>query len=726
MATTRLLATSLFADIVGYTDLMQRDEVSALKKLDLFKSCLEREIPEHGGEIIQYFGDGCLAIFGSALEAVSCARKLQQQWGQAVDLPVRIGLHLGDVIRKDDNVYGDSVNIASRIESMGIPNSILVSESVRNNIKNQPGLQFQSLGEYEFKNVSEPMAVYALDCDQLKIPDPASITGKLATKDQKRRAGWQRILVPVLAALAILLIGYNVLKPDAEPPEEIESSIAVLPFTNLSRDADQDYLTAGFTSEINHQLSKIESLSVISQTITRQMVVQQKTTPQIAKELDVNYILEGTINKAGERIRLITNLTRMTDNQLIWSEEFDLDEVNLIDAQIQVSTGIAEKLPLNISQKNINQLKKIPTSSPLAYEFYLRALHSSPEFVAPLESFKSTIRLLEKAISLDENFAQAYALMARVNYNASTVAGADAEELRQKSMYFANTAISLDSLLPDPYVVIGLNNNDKISGSGVKWFAKANKLDQKAGLVELSLHHIALGEYITAFEYAQLKVQRDPKSPDGYANIAHIHQDLGNHERTIELLENLIDEGFTSSRVTTILFFSFLSEGKTDEAIALVEKLVLPIDSITGIGRKGMALFFGRKWREAEDYYLRTNNKDMDLALMHLKTGRNKSAERLFQESIQRRQIIKAQSPWFLRDLSRIYAAKGEIKKAYAYLDTLDQRNALHYPFLEVDPFYDLIRNENRFQEYCDKLEAKKEQLRRQIQNMEKELNLEI
>ncbi|MBT8236785.1 MAG: adenylate/guanylate cyclase domain-containing protein, partial [Bacteroidia bacterium] len=339
MTQSRVLATSLFADIVGYTDLMQRDEASAMEKLDQFKSSLEREIPKHGGEIIQYFGDGCLALFSSAFEAISCARKLQQQWGLVDKLPVRIGVHLGDVIRKDDNVYGDSVNVASRIESMGIPNSILLSDSIRNSIKNHPELRFQLLGNFEFKNVSEPIAVYALDTDHLEIPDPASVTGKLAVKAKKRSTRLRRFGIVALIIVAILAYDYFEENSKSKETKEIASSIAVLPFTNLSQDTDQDYLTAGFTSEVNHQLSKIESLSVVSQTITQQLVSQQKSSPEIAEELDVNYILEGTIKSAGERTRLITNLTRMTDNKLIWSEEFDLSEINLIDAQIQVSTG---------------------------------------------------------------------------------------------------------------------------------------------------------------------------------------------------------------------------------------------------------------------------------------------------------------------------------------------------------------------------------------------------
>ena len=726
MAQSRILATSMFADIVGYTDLMQRDEAHAMRKLDKFKSALELEIPKFNGEIIQYFGDGCLAIFNSALDAISCTRKLQQNWGHEVEVPVRIGLHLGDVIRKDDNVYGDSVNLASRIESMGIPNSILVSESVRRSVKNQPDLQFEALGTYEFKNVHEPTAVYALNVDGLAIPDVNEITGKMAKSEKKPSRASPVIILSILALVAILVIGYFAMKPEAQPTDEIESSIAVLPFTNLSQDANQDYLSAGFTSEVNHQLSKIESLSVVSQTMTRQLVSQQKSSSEIAEELKVNYILEGTIQSAGERTRLITNLTRMTDNELIWSEEFDLNKVNLIDAQIQVSTGIAEMLPLKITKRKLSELQRIPTSSALAYEFYLKALNSSPGMPALLESFEPSIRFLENAISLDENFAQAHALMARLLHQMSGTWGAEIEQLRSSSINYAKRAITLDSLLPDPYIVLGLNQNDQVSGSGTQYFAKANELDTKAGLVELSDYHMARGEYISAYEYAALKVQRDPKSPDGYFLIAYIHHEIGNYHKAIEILEKLLDQGYENINIPETLVYVFTTIGKLNDAGRVIDSKIMPKDSISGLRTKGINFLFSREWKEAEEYYLRTNNEDMDLALIHLKTGRRKSAEDLFNKSIQRRLVIESHNPWPLIDLSRIYSAMGDFNRAYEYLDILDQGDILNFPWIDVDPFFDRIRNEKRFQEYCDRLDAKKEKLRRQIQNLEKELDLKI
>ena len=631
------------------------------------------------------------------------------------------------MIRKDNNVYGDSVNIASRIESMGIPNSILVSESVRNNIKNQPGLQFQLLGEYEFKNVSEPMAVYALDTDKLEIPDPASVTGKLAIKAKKRSTLLRRFGIVALIIVAILAYDYFEENSKSKETEEITSSIAVLPFTNLSQDADQDYLTAGFTSEVNHQLSKIESLSVISQTLAQQLVRQAKTAGEIAKELNVNYILEGTIQKAGDRTRLITNLTRMTDNQMIWSEEFDLDEVNLIDAQIQVSTGIAEKLPLNVSEQKITQLQKIPTSSPLAYEFYLKALDSFNEWVALQQAYTPTIRFLEKAISLDNNFAQAHALLARVYQNSSRMVGADYDQASANSLKYAHKAIALDSLLPDPYVVLGQYYNDRESGDGLKWFSKANELDPRAGLFELFQFHIARSEYISAFEYAALKVERDPISPYGYIGIAEVNADLGNLERAMAILEHLLDQGFTNTFVTGNLINIYSVLRRPDDAMRLIDAYLMPKDSVSGIREKGIIYLFSKEWNESEPYYLRTNNFDMDLGLIHLNTGREASADTLFQAAISRRLVfLQTNATWYLRDLSRIYAAMGDFEKTYEYLEILDQRDDLHYGWIHIDPFFDKIRDENRFQDYYKRIETRKEKLRRQIQNMEKELEFDI
>ena len=204
------LAVVLFADIVGYTALMQKDEDAALKALHRFKETIEKEALHNGGEVIQYFGDGALLVFDCSADAVTAAMDMQLTFSAVSKIPVRIGMHLGDVLLKSGNVFGDAVNIASRIESMGVPGAVLVSGAIRNQIKNRLGFQLEFLGRFEFKNVEEEMAVYAMANEGLVVPEPGEMKGKLK----------------------------------AEPSQELrhptKKSIIVLPFENISPDPDQD------------------------------------------------------------------------------------------------------------------------------------------------------------------------------------------------------------------------------------------------------------------------------------------------------------------------------------------------------------------------------------------------------------------------------------------------------------------------------------------------------
>jgi len=418
----------------------------------------------------------------------------------------------------------------------------------------------------------------------------------------------------------------------------------------------------------------------------------------------------------------------MTDNKLNWSEEFDLSEINLIDAQIQVSTGIAEKLPLNVSEQKISQIQKIPTSNLLAYEFYLKALDRFHDFAwfSELKYNETTIRYLEQAISHDPNFAQAYALLAEIYIGASTIWGANFEELSNKSIEYAKKAIQNDSLLPDPYIVIGRYERIKGIDTWRNWVNKALEIDPKTGLFEYYSDYYTKGDIINAFDYAALKIKRDPKSPRGYFALATIHSDLGNFERSLEIWNHFLDKGLENQYILGNILNDYRSTSETDKAIALIENLVAPRDSLIESYEMGVAHFFERNWKEAEPYYVARDYLDMDYALILHNTGRESSAHKFFEDAIERRNASILEGPWPQRDLSRIYAARGDFEKAYEYLDELDKRDDLHYPFLLNDPFFDHIRHEKKFQEYCKRIDAKKEKLRRQIQNMEKELELNI
>ncbi len=306
----RRLAAILFADIVGYTALMQADEPQALTSLQKFKTVLEKQVPANKGTIIQFYGDGCLAIFDSSVDAVTCAKNLQFAFQTAPTVPVRISLHAGDVVFRDDNVFGNAVNIASRIESMGVPGAVLLSSSIRNQIKNQPALELMSLGRFEFKNVAEGMTVYALKGENLVIPKKEKMKGK----------GRAKIISPLpksliwpLILFAAISIGIGLLSPvlwkqkkqmEALPKQK-EISIAVLPFKNLGEDKDLNYFNVGIREDLSTQLIRIKALNVYSTEVANQYKSSIKTAVEIGKEMKVEYLLEGNSRIEDEQ-RVVT------------------------------------------------------------------------------------------------------------------------------------------------------------------------------------------------------------------------------------------------------------------------------------------------------------------------------------------------------------------------------------------------------------------------------------
>ena len=220
---TRQLAAIMFTDMVGYTALMQKDEVTAKRNRDHHRRILEKYISENYGKILQYYGDGSLSIFGSVIDAVNSAITIQQELQKEPKVPLRIGIHSGDVVHDEDGIYGDGVNVASRIETLAVPGSVLISEKVFDEIKNQTQYLSHSLGKFELKNVSRAIEVYALANKGLVVPDRRELKGKT------------REAVP---------------------------SIAVLPFVNMSNDPENEYFSDGITEEILNALVKVDGIRV--------------------------------------------------------------------------------------------------------------------------------------------------------------------------------------------------------------------------------------------------------------------------------------------------------------------------------------------------------------------------------------------------------------------------------------------------------------------------------
>lgn len=294
--TDHQLAAVLFSDIEGYTSMIQEDEQSAIETVSRYQKALEKTVPTFNGEVKQHYGDGSLTIFTNAADAVGCAYHLQKNLQGSI--PLRIGVHYGNVVSHHQKIYGDTVNIASRIESLGQPGTVLFSGDVFREINPETGFKAVSMGHYRFKNVNREIEVFALANEGLKLPKAGSLKGKL---EPKKSAKWPFIVSGLLGILLVFLLVLNGIRGPV--PEDgilrgsINPSIAVLPFENLSTDPEQEYFADGLAQEVMTLLTHDPQLRVTSRSSSFSFKGQSLDVTTIAQKLRVKYLLDGSVQR---------------------------------------------------------------------------------------------------------------------------------------------------------------------------------------------------------------------------------------------------------------------------------------------------------------------------------------------------------------------------------------------------------------------------------------------
>jgi adenylate cyclase len=364
-------------DVVGYSQRMQSDEAGTLAALGAIRAATQNQIKQHRGRIANTAGDSVLAEFGSAVEAVSCAMALQQELSaraQGEDLQVRIGIHLGDVVDKDGDLFGTAVNVAARLEGIAQPGGIVVSAAVRDSIAGKLPMSFTDLGLKTLKNIEEPLRAYSIS----------------------PRAS------PLLSGVARTAEGLTL--PN-------KPSIAVLPFDNLSGDREQEYFADGIVEEIITALSRFRGLFVIARNSSFAYKGRAVDVKQVGRELGVRYILEGSVRKAGSRVRISAQLIDTATGAHLWADRFDGALEDIFDLQDQVTSDVVGAIAPRIEQAEIERAKRKPTENLDAYDHYLRGLVGVHQFSR--EGNKEALSHFYQAIELDPNFASAYGMAAR-------------------------------------------------------------------------------------------------------------------------------------------------------------------------------------------------------------------------------------------------------------------------------------------------------------------------
>lgn len=599
----RQLAAIMFADMMGYTALMQQDEEKARILRDRMRVCLDGLTTQYGGKVLQFYGDGVLIIFLSAADAVRCASAIQLQMQKEPVVPLRIGLHSGEISYDDHGVYGDCVNVASRIESIASPGSVLVSDKVYDEIKNLNTITTASMGTFHLKNVKRPIEVFAITSDGLAVPSAAFVAMK---------AGSDR-------------------------------SIAVLPFRNLSADQENEYFSDGISEEILNALSQVEGLRVCSRSSSFRFKNQEEDIRQIGQKLGVSSVLEGSVRRGGNRVRISAQLVNTADGYHIWSEVFDGNLDDIFEVQDEIATKIVDRLKQKFSNRTDNepgtQASKEPsvvvasTENVEAYNLYLKGrFHWNKSHP---EDIKKAIGAFEQAIALDPEFASAYCMLSYCYSFLGSAGVIPKAEAFSKAKDYTLKAIEIDPNHAESHLSLAsikfMQNWD---------FAGAELSIQKArslGLNSSELNQldgmllVAQGRFTEAVDRIDEALKREPLSlsmmcmlGDAYSFARRFDDALVQYDKVIELDPNF-------RRAYEGKGFVYLAKRDAEKAIYFLEKYQSMIGHpLKGLGGLGYAYGMGGLIDKARECLAKTKERErtepgvnmgLEFALIHAGLG---------------------------------------------------------------------------------------------------------
>ena len=438
-ARQRQLVAIMFTDIEGYTSLMQTDEKKGIAYRERHRQVFDTTTKKYNGRILQYYGDGTLSTFPSAIDAVQCGIEMQLAFKEKPMVPIRIGIHSGDTIVTDEEIIGDGVNVAARIESLAKTGSVYISDKVYDEVKNQDDLITASMGVHKLKNVAKPMEVYAVSNHQLGGIKTPSVR---VTKENPILQ-WS-ITVATVLVIGILAYFFGIFNGKSGSDSEAissDKSIAVLPFKNESSDSSNLYFVNGLMESTLNKLQKIKDLRVISRSSVEKYRNTDRTIPEIAEELNVSYFVEGSGQKIGGQILLNIQLIEASTDRHLWAEQYNREVVDIFELQNEVARNIVRSIKVIVTPSELELIAKKPTENLEAYDYYLQALDLLN--ARTHDGLLQAVGLLEKSIELDPEFALAYANIA-ISYYLLEISQME-KQYTEKINSYADKALLYDS-----------------------------------------------------------------------------------------------------------------------------------------------------------------------------------------------------------------------------------------------------------------------------------------
>ena len=518
MPQTRQLAAIMFTDIVGYTALMGNDEQKAFTILTKNRELQKPIIEQFNGRWIKELGDGVMASFNTVSDAVNAAIKIQEDCNAAKDFQLRIGIHQGEVVFENDDVFGDAVNIASRIQSLGIPGSVLLSKSIRDQVKNKSEFQFTFLGSFEFKNVEEPIEVFALSNPGFIVPRQEEMQGKLKILSNKKN----KLMIPAIVMfliLAAVFIFKNSIFQKKNSDVAIKS-LAILPFENLHHDSTLSFLSDGIPENLINRFSALEGIKVFARSATFGLMDSNRSIESLRKLLKADMVLTGQLQKKGNGYFLNCELVDATNQNLLWGNKYELGitDVSLIEDSIIISLLNPLKIAF-VSIANINQQKK--QVNPEAYAEYLKGRHLS--YGSTPEESEKALSHFREAIRIDPKYAIAYAAIANEKIVQGLFSTASKNEIVNEARTAIEAAKALDPGLSDIYTSEGALKfyYDWDWKGAVNSYKKALELDPGNATIYIrySTTLADVGRFKEALPLADKAVELDPISISSLHNL---------------------------------------------------------------------------------------------------------------------------------------------------------------------------------------------------------------
>ena len=620
----------MFTDMVGYTALTQSSEAGAMELLEKHNTLLRPMFSRFHGKEVKTVGDSFLVEFDSALDALSCAAEIQSELHEhnlraASDgrIRLRIGIHLGDVIHKDGDVFGDAVNISSRIEPLAEPEGVCISRQVYDQVRNKFGLPLLSMGDRELKNVSVPVEVY---CVQMPWDSPMGMSGP-----ESRR-------------------------------------VAVLPFSNMSPDSADEFFADGMTEEIISTVSRIEGTEVISRTSVMQYKRSPKPIREISRELDVGTVLEGSVRKAGNRLRVTVQMIDAAKDRHLWAESYDRNFDDVFAIQSDIAGKVAEALKTRMARETPRSVGL--TENADAYTDYLRAKQVANE--GGEANTRKAISLLESALAKDPEFSKAYAELAR--------------SLRHMGMYEDYTSTT-----------------KKAEEMGRR--AVATGPDVAEAHAAMAGVHIAMDRFDEAREELETAVRLNPNLSDAQSLLGEITGAFGRLDEAIAYYRKAYALDPVSPHAVILLSDVLRVSGRIDEAMSLLSRAKQLYPSNVHVSQ-GIAICHA----ESEDYVtarkileeaLRANPDEHDvqasIAIVDALEGKREEAL----EGV-RGLSTDGWTTWVGARLV-VNCVLGNLDEAFVALDELAQVHA--WPFIvKSEPLLRPMQKDPRFADFCRKV----------------------